>query len=264
MSRVGTAEAPIVFLHIPKTAGQTIHSALTDVVGAEAVSPIRVHSQAAPGPAQMPPGYSLYSGHIDWEALDTLPLGRFVFTVLRDPLERMASFYFYLRREAEALSPEELATPQRTGMRMISTRSADDYFFGGDTAWQRFIHDHYNNVYCTYLVSRKMRGWRDVADLPRPDLVRQAVAAAQTLDAVYAVQDLGALEADIAARTGQQIMVTDRYVNAGPDAQATGILRWPKLRACLEQDRNVQRLENFARLDQKLMVRLGLAEDAAA
>ncbi|WP_430450438.1 hypothetical protein [Rhodophyticola sp.] len=68
-----STDTTIVFLHIPKTAGQTIHSELARVVGAKAVSPVRVHTQAARGVAQMPPGYRLYSGHIDWEALDTLP-----------------------------------------------------------------------------------------------------------------------------------------------------------------------------------------------
>src|SRR5690606_31646457 len=62
---------PIVFLHIPKTAGQTIHNQLAQMVGAGSVSPIRVQSQAPKGP-QMPAGYGLYSGHIDWTELETL------------------------------------------------------------------------------------------------------------------------------------------------------------------------------------------------
>jgi hypothetical protein len=108
-------KANIVFLHIPKTAGQTIHTALCNAVGPEAVSPIRVHTQVADGPSQFPPGYRLYSGHLDWEAIERVPKPRFVFTVLRDPLERLASFYFYIRRQAERISLDELAKPNRIG-----------------------------------------------------------------------------------------------------------------------------------------------------
>ena len=152
---------PIVFLHIPKTAGQTIHSELARVIGAPHVSPIRVHTQAARGPghaaAQLPPGYRLYSGHLDWTALDSLPEDRFVFSVLRDPWERIASFYFYMLEQAQGLDAATLEDPSRIGFRMILTHSADDYFFGGDVQWQQFILDHYDNFYCSYFATRKMR-----------------------------------------------------------------------------------------------------------
>lgn len=159
----------IVFLHIPKTAGQTIHAELGRVVGEAAVSPVRVHTQAGPGAAQFPPGYRLYSGHIDWEALETVPEPRFTFTVLRDPLERLASFYFYICREAGKLSPEELSTPARTGMRMALESSPDEYFFGGTPGWRRFVRDHYRLPYCSYLITRKIRGWSAMPDLPNPE-----------------------------------------------------------------------------------------------
>jgi len=255
-AQTGTPAAPIVFLHIPKTAGQTIHSELTRVVGADAVSPVRVHTQAEPGTAQLPAGYGLYSGHLDWAALETLPDPRFSFTVLRDPLERIASFYFYLRREADKLTPEQIQQPAHTGARMITTRSVDDYFFGGPQRWQRFVHDHYNNVYCTYLVTRQIRGWKEITKIPRPVLVDQAIAAAKTIDKIYTLSTLSTLEDDIEARTGQRIAVTDRYVNAGPDARKS--TRWDDLRAMFETDACAERVARFARLDQRLMRRMKL------
>lgn len=250
----GTPAKPIVFLHIPKTAGQTIHSELVRIVGQDATSPVRVHTQADTGGAQLPLGYGLYSGHVDWTHLDQLPDSRFVFTVLRDPLERMASFYFYLRRQAEGLSAQELQSPDRTGMRMALTRSADDYFFGGNPNWQRFIHDHYNNVYCTYFATCKMRGTKDIEHLNRDAIFDRARAGAGALDRVYTLADLGALEADIKTLTGQTIDVANRYVNAGPEAESAQ--RWPKLQATFEQDRSVRKIQRFARLDQRLMRRL--------
>ena len=77
--------APIVFLHIPKTAGQTVHNELARAVGQQGVSPIRVHGQAPTPDDQLPKGHRFYSGHIDWLALDQIEKPRFVFSILRDP-----------------------------------------------------------------------------------------------------------------------------------------------------------------------------------
>jgi len=249
-------DSTIVFLHIPKTAGQTIHSELARAVGQGAVSPVRVHTEAGPGAAQFPPGYRLYSGHIDWEALDSLPMPRFVFTVLRDPLERIASFYFYLRRRAETLSAEELSGPARTGMRMALENGPDEYFFGGSPQWRRFIRDHYHSSYCTYLVTRRLRGHSRVSGWPRRDLVARATEAARGLDGVYAVDRLDALEHDLRDRLGIITDLTGRFVNAGPEgAQAR---RWPRLVEMIEHEETVIRLKRFALADQILMYRLGL------
>lgn len=245
----------LVFLHIPKTAGQTIHKELARLVGEAEVSPVRVHAQARPD-AQMPAGYRLYSGHIDWVDLEALPEDRFVFTVLRDPFERIASFYLYLLRQAEALDAAELEKPHRTGMRMIRTRSADDYFFGGDAGWQNFILDHYDNFYTGYFATRRMRAGRAYRGIDPETRLARAVAGAGAIDRIYPVSGLDRFEAEIAARTGETVRVTDSYVNAGPAPRETR--RWPQLVARIESDANRARLEGFAALDQELMRRLGV------
>ncbi len=247
----------LVFLHIPKTAGQTVHRQLAQMVGAAAVSPVRVHSQAKPE-AQMPPGYRLYSDHIDWTALDTLPENRFVFSVLRDPMERIASFYLYLLHEARALDETELAKPGRAGMRMILSRSADDYFFGGDEAWKVFIRDHYDNFYTTYLATRLMRGWRHMAPLFPEQRIERALAGAAAIDKIYPLTGLDALERDIEARTGKRIKISDTWVNTGPVPRETA--RWPQLLERFERDSSKRWLAEFARTDRQLMRRLGLEQ----
>lgn len=246
----------IVFLHIPKTAGQTIHAELSRVVGAGKVSPVRVHTEAGPGIGQFPPGYRLYSGHIDWEGLETVPEPRFVFTVLRDPLERIASFYFYLRRQAKTLSTAELSSPTRTGMRKALENGPDEYFFGGDANWQRFVREHYHSPYCAYLVTRKIRGFSDVASLPVRELADRAEAAARRLDGVYTVEALHRLEDDMRQRLGFRIDVTTRVVNADPEGRGGG--RWDRLTAMIERPETLEGLYQFALADQMLMHRLGL------
>lgn len=240
----------IVFLHIPKTAGQNVHNAIAARFSPGEVSPVRVHTQPADG-RQMPPGYKFYSGHIDWTEVDELPTNRFVFTILRDPRERIASFYFYLRKEAEALSNEALKRPENTGKRLILEWSADDYFFGGDRMWSEFILDHYDNFYCHYLATRKMRGRSTIATLSTSDLIDRAKAGASEIDTIYSLTALEALEQDLAKVLGGTVRLANRVQNQGPIAQKQ--LRWPKLLERFESDALARRLERFVIHDEKLM-----------
>ncbi|WP_349829310.1 sulfotransferase family 2 domain-containing protein [Brevibacterium litoralis] len=249
------SESAIVFLHVPKTAGQTIHNELVRLVGGEKyVSPVRVHTQARPE-EQLRPGYRLYSGHIDWSAIDQLAARRFVFTVLRDPQERIASFYFYLLKEARELSREQLDLPENTGKQKILEESPDDYFFGGDAAWQDFIRDHYDNFYCNYFASRLMRGRGTLVDVSRSDLIERASTALEGLNGVYTTDRLDRLEDDIHMRFGVRISVTDSFVNAGD--RPAGEERWPRLARTFDDEKNAERLAEYASADEELMTRIG-------
>jgi hypothetical protein len=251
----------IVFLHIPKTAGQTVHNALARAVGQSTVSPIRVHTQADEA-AQMPAGYRLYSGHLDWTCLGSLPSDRFVFSILRDPRERIASFYFFLRKEAAALTEVDLARPENLGKLRALTWSADAYFFGGDANWQRFIRDHYENFYCSYFATKKMRGRGELRDMPSEAVLSRALSGAAELDAIYEISTLEALERDLAGLLRRPVQVTGVVQNAGPIDR--DVRRWPKLLEIFESDESAERLEAYTTLDSALMTQLGLAPDTRA
>lgn len=242
----------IVFLHIPKTAGQTVLSEIRRVGRKRSVSPVRVHTEVA-ADANLPQGYDVHSGHIDWVDLETLPEDRFAFTIFREPRERIASFYYYLLREAEGLSEEELQTPARTGMRMIRTCSPSEYFFGGAAPWQRFIRDHYDNFYCSYMATRRIRGSRQIDGLSDTVLLDRAVSAAAALDGIYRVEDLTPLETDLEPLLGTRIRLTDNYLNAGKNPRRS---RWEQLVQMMDGAEDIRRLEAFATLDETLIRRL--------
>ena len=251
-----TSIPPIVFLHIPKTAGQTVHNELVRAVGQSQVSPIRGHTQAQSPEEQLPAGYRLYSGHIDWAALDLVPKPRFVFSILRDPRERIASFYFYLLKEARALNSDALELPQNAGKRAILERSADDYFFGGDQAWQRFILDHYDNFYCRYFGTRRIRAGDGFSRMPERRKLRGAMRNMPKIDWVYSVDNLAALERDLKTLYGFELDLTGKHNNVGD--RPISEPRWPRLMARLERDENRARLDDFTALDRSLMQRLEL------
>ncbi len=244
------SQAPIVFLHIPKTAGQTVHNSLSRALKARRVSPIRVHTQSATVLGQYPPGYSLYSGHLDWPSLDHLPAQRFVFTVLRDPAERVASFYFFLRREAANLSAAALALPQNIGFRRALGWSPDDYFFGGDVDWQTFVRSHYDNFYCTYFATRRMLGWGATQARTKAQIMVQARCGLASLDGVYSTKDLARMESDFNHRFGLRLPLTRRYDNTS--GEPANSLRWPRLLAGFATDAAAHRMQDLVEQDQIL------------
>lgn len=233
---------PIVFLHIPKTAGQTIHNELSRIIGSKKVSPVRLHSQVGKGCSQMPPGYGLYSGHIDWTEITNLE-NPFVFSVLRNPQERIASFYFYLLNEARKLEEIDLLKPDNKGKKRILENSASSYFFGGSESWQAFIRDHYDNAYCSYFASRKMRGWQTIRHLTKSEKIAQALENLAHVTSLYTTRNLARLESDITAITGQTPNITRTYLNVGDRPRHEP--RWPRLLKLLDSDKDVARLTAF-------------------
>lgn len=122
----------VVFLHIPKTAGQSVHAALQAAFEPSAIRPARVNEQLRPMGISELNRYQVFSGHFDWSALDCIKGPSYRFTILRDPLERTLSFYFYLRKQqGEALAPAERAMPQHSGRRAAAEMTSDEYFLSG-------------------------------------------------------------------------------------------------------------------------------------
>lgn len=250
---------PIVFLHIPKTAGQTVHNEIARNLSEGAVSPIRVHHQSG-GDTQYPEGYKFYSGHLDWPSKEDFSTAPYMFTILRDPRERIASFYFYLLKEAEKLDKAQLSRPENTGKHMILTHSADDYFLGGDAEWQRFVRDHFDNTYCRFMAGGKLRGWSATNRLSNRILVARAQSGCARLDAVYHVDALQGLEQDLERLFGFETRLVGNFHNAG--AQPKRLPRWPMLMKRLESRNARLRLEEFVSLDLDLLDRLDLRRAA--
>ncbi len=242
---------PIVFLHIPKTAGQSIHHRLGSVVGARNISPVLINERAVDG-TTLPPGYLMYSGHIDWVDLEKIEGDPFVFTVLRDPRERIGSFYFYMQKTAQAADPETLAA--RPGLQKVRDWSADDYFFSGDAAWQEFLHNQYFNFYCSYFATRRMQGRSKLAGLDSKTVIGLALMGARAIERIYSIENLAALEADIERIYGCEVELAEHFANTGDHEKHES--RWDKLVARFEQDANTRRLEEFAAEDRVLMDRL--------
>ena len=170
--------------------------------------------------------------------------------MLRDPGERIASFYYFLQRQAIALAPTDLNLPHNIGFKRALEWAPDDYFFAGDDAWQTFVRSHYDNFYCTYFATRRMLGWgATLAESPAKNLAN-ARAGLGLLDRVYSTNNMSAMEADFQHRYDRHLSIADRFDNSSGEPSDT--MRWPRLLASFQSDLATERMHHFTRLDHEL------------
>ncbi len=204
------ASPRIIFLHIPKTAGQSVHEFITGLHQPEEICPARLNPQLFAMTIQELRRYRLFSGHLDWNALDCLEGPRFVFTVLREPVERILSFYFYLRDKAANTAPEVLATPGHEGMKAVLNLPVDEYFACKEPGLRNFLDNHYDNFYTFFFAGRhyaarqQLRSSQAVEkSLNDKRFVEMALDNLSCLDGVYTMSQLDLLQRDLEAVTGR-------------------------------------------------------------
>jgi hypothetical protein len=180
-----------------------------------------------------------------------------VFTVLREPRDRILSFYFYLREQAAKLSPEALERPHHQGMRAALKLSPDEYFSAGPPGIRRFIDDHYDNFYTYFFAGRyyAARGPLNArivrGDLTREDLLERALDNLRTLDAVFHVGEMSAVFDKLRDLSGAPLQSDDMYranVNAAVEAGE----RSERLRQLGATALTFQSLDRFCSLDNRL------------
>ncbi len=100
MRKVAMAKpGPIVFIHIPKSAGSSLQTMLEDSVGSEAL--YKTHTLDQLGPEDWS-RYAVLSGHFDLYQTRLAPLPPRLITMFRDPVERITSLYWYSRSITQA------------------------------------------------------------------------------------------------------------------------------------------------------------------
>ena len=102
-----TPKPNIAFLHIPKTAGQSIHQWISNNYTNEQICPARTNEHLF----QLPPvelrKYNFFSGHLDWNILKSIKIFDYVFTVLRQLTRESFPSIFISKKKPkdESLNP---------------------------------------------------------------------------------------------------------------------------------------------------------------
>lgn len=206
----------IFFLHIPKTAGQSVHQALIGSFGNKKVCPARVNDQLRQYSLAELDKYTVFSGHLDWRILDCLSGKKYVFTILREPLERILSFYFFLRNEATRLQ-NDLDREDRQGLKAVLGNTPREYFCGCSPHLRNFLDSYYDNVYTYYFAGRSYnsRGELNVlvdrGVLTREKIQQMAFDNLCILDAVFTLDDMPRVFSTIAELSGKPPVKKDGY-----------------------------------------------------
>lgn len=250
-------EPRIIFLHIPKTAGQSVHAALVNGFGEESICTARVNDQLAGMTIRELNRFRVFSGHLDWSMLDCVDGPKYVFTILRDPLDRLLSFYFFLRKEAAMLQPHELKLPANQGKKAILELSAHEYFTGGPPHIRAFLDNHYDNFYAYFFAGRHYRA-RAVLQaqvrqkiLTRERVLEMALDNLSRLDGVFTVDDMPAVFDAIRALAPGPIGEDQAYrTNVNADTPRAD--RRERLRGFGATDETFVRIEEACAMDREI------------
>ena len=204
-SCIDTATKKVIFLHIPKTAGQSCYHFLDQCFSADEVCPARENYQLVGYSIAQLRQFRVFRGHLDWSSLDCVAQDAFVFTILREPRERIVSFYFFLRLAAQQLSASELELAHNRGLKAALCDQPDVFFCGGDSDIRIFHDNLFDNLYTYYFSGRSLAARSAIVDvLARPDseltmqaIYESAVDNIRTLSGVYRMTDLDLLQHDL-------------------------------------------------------------------
>jgi hypothetical protein len=244
----------IVFLHIPKTAGQSVHHYLISNFDEKSIFPARVNEQAIKYTVEEIKKYKIFSGHFDISLLDVVNQPKFVFTILRKPIDRILSYYFYLRSEAKKLSSEELNTSKRQGMKAALELSPDEYFCDENISIRQFIDNHYNNFYMYYFAMKSYNGKSFADQLIKKQLLSidtiydYALTNLSQINAIYDISNWGALSTDLSKILPHQTFEKQEvFVNKGDGNDS--IKRLESLMALGATQKTLDKINDFCKYD---------------
>lgn len=190
----------LVFLHLQKTGGTSLHAGLAAGFAPGAVCPERF-DRLHEWPGAELQRYAYYAGHYNFDALDYIAGPKQVLTVLREPRERIISLYLFWTRHSAAWAA------RNPGSAPALARACADFtaFLASPEPVLRAAID--NEMTC------RLAGWAGIGATPGEYLYRgEAIAPAALLARAEAnlrrvafvgtSEALDALHARIAAARG--------------------------------------------------------------
>ncbi len=108
------SELALVFLHLPKTGGTTLHHHFSAHFTPEETCPERFSNLKSYSVDELRQ-WRFFSGHFNADEIRRIPRPLFIVTVLRDPIDRLLSnYYFWKRHKADYIEQNGLLPLQIT------------------------------------------------------------------------------------------------------------------------------------------------------
>ncbi len=192
------------FLHLHKTAGTSVRAFLERFFRPEEICPAGFRHEFRALDRDQLATYRMFAGHLDWEDLDQVGGPSFTFTVLREPRERLLSYYFFLRAEAVRIAREDPAQVNEAARAALAFAPDDFFCAGGPPSVRRNIDNHLDNHYAHYFARRSARlRYRSLdSAIADSELVAMARRNLDRLDGVFATERLRPLKWAVIARFG--------------------------------------------------------------
>ena len=143
-NRAASSTSPVVFMHVPKTAGSSLTNMLVSQYPPDRV--YRPEGRASLSQLQTNEleSYQLFCGHFDWSQFKYLPKTSRVITILRDPIDRILSLYRYWR----SFSWEYAEQRNDFGIQYAKSVGLHEFFFDAPLG----IRANYENAVVRQLV----------------------------------------------------------------------------------------------------------------
>ncbi|HEV7158498.1 MAG TPA: hypothetical protein VGN38_09105 [Caulobacteraceae bacterium] len=114
----------VVFLHLPKSAGSSLANMLAAHFAPEAIYRPEPRELGGRSREELA-GYGLIHGHCQWSELAAIPRPVRIVSLMREPLARALSLYWYWRAHTWAYGVEEISS---RGVQFAKTLSMEAFF----------------------------------------------------------------------------------------------------------------------------------------
>jgi hypothetical protein len=211
------SELALVLLHIPKTGGTTLHHHFSAHFTPEETCPERYSNLQYYSPEELG-RWRFFSGHFNVDEIRRIPRPLFTVTVLRDPIERLLSnYYFWKRHKADYIERKGLIALQVTkaGTLLDFLRNDNPHIFPTATNWM--TSQLAGAVLATPDGYALMRDGEQIGWLSEAQLVSRALQNLLSFDVIGDISQLAEIYGRVAQKFGMAPLTEIARLNTRED-----------------------------------------------
>ncbi len=148
-----TPETPLVFVHVFKSAGTSVHDYLCSVFPPEAICPAR----HIPEYETITPGYLVYSGHMLLRQWDRAPMRPHFVMWMRNPVARVISAYYFLKVLTDAYVAQ---SGERAWIERVRSEGLREFLRSGDARSRSNVRNGMARILSPSVAAEEWPWWR--------------------------------------------------------------------------------------------------------
>ena len=207
------SELACVFLHLPKTGGTTLHHHFSTHFTPEETCPERFSNLQSYSPDELGQ-WRFFSGHFNADEIRRIPRPLFIVTVLRDPIERLLSnYYFWKRHKADYIEQLGSAALQITKAGTLLDFLSNDHPHIFPTATNWMTSQLAGAVFATPDGYALMRDGEQIGWLSEAQLFSRALRNLLSFDVIGDISQLADIYGGIVQKFGMAPLTEGARLN---------------------------------------------------